>query len=441
MTTSPVITATSVQPAEPVFQTPCGICRRQFSKYLCSRCNLPYCSLGCFRSDSHAECSEAFYRKEIESDISGTPSKTADERRQMMELLKRFEEDSQQDDDLTLDLDDEDENSLAARLGHLDIESASPDALWDALDDDQRAKFMKLLGNPSSEMAQQLLASPALQDTWLAPWWEDPSYNGHMQNGAVDLHDARRGQRYGASPEMMSFPSKMVKSLSTAAHRGPFLLYNLVAVCLAYAYTSRHLCAFPLSSVEVSDIPITRSRIAGIAPFLTDRRSQFVHPTLSSVETAFYSHLSEGGDSVSSEQFCLLLRDAAALLRARRVVQLRSDGSDFAKDGPLIPVDHPTATTLLVISDLHRLFLDHSGNDGRQRQSHVTNKLVFYGAHVLTSPPALLRSIADEAMARSLSLAAESVASTGAPATEARRLSGHRRTGHDSDAPRIEEVA
>jgi hypothetical protein len=39
----------------------------------------------------------------------------------MMNLLKRFEEDSQKDDDLALELDDDGAESLAAKLGNLDI--------------------------------------------------------------------------------------------------------------------------------------------------------------------------------------------------------------------------------------------------------------------------------------------------------------------------------
>jgi hypothetical protein len=197
--------------------------------------------------------------------------------------------------------------------------------------------------------------------------------------------------------------------------------------------------AFPLSSVETSDVPITRSRIAGLVPFLTDRRTQFVHPTLSSVETSFYSHLSEGGDSVTTEQFCVLLRDAATLLRPKKVVPLASSASETTHDDRLIPVDHPMATTLLVISDLHGLFLDRSGSDGRQRHVHVTSKLTFYGARVMASPLTLLRTIAAEAEARSAALTAGIGSTTGGSALESIRQSGHGSSGPTSK-PRIEEI-
>lgn len=73
-------------------------------------------------NQSHADCSEAFYRKEVESDIRAEPSKTAEERKRMMDLLKRFEEDTA-DDELALDEDDSDdgEDDLASKLESIDL--------------------------------------------------------------------------------------------------------------------------------------------------------------------------------------------------------------------------------------------------------------------------------------------------------------------------------
>ncbi len=40
----------------------CGVCLTQPSKYGCPRCPLKYCSLACFKSEAHADCSEEFYK-------------------------------------------------------------------------------------------------------------------------------------------------------------------------------------------------------------------------------------------------------------------------------------------------------------------------------------------------------------------------------------------
>ncbi len=56
--------------------------------------------------------------------IRAQPSKTADEKRKMMEILKRFEEDKMNDEDLMNEEDEEesgDRSDLAARLANLDL--------------------------------------------------------------------------------------------------------------------------------------------------------------------------------------------------------------------------------------------------------------------------------------------------------------------------------
>lgn len=111
-------------------------CRRQFAKYTCPTCNTPYCSLTCFRSQvrfcsnkflilrtidfrkAHTQCSETFYKKEIESEIHAEPSKNAQERQRMMDLLKKFEEESVVDQTL---LEDEDPSDLVRRFGAVDL--------------------------------------------------------------------------------------------------------------------------------------------------------------------------------------------------------------------------------------------------------------------------------------------------------------------------------
>jgi len=79
----------------------------------------------CIYCQSHSQCSETFYRKEVESGINSEPSKTAEEKLQMVELLKRLEQQSQEDDQTLLETDDdmnEDAASdLAQRLGGMDI--------------------------------------------------------------------------------------------------------------------------------------------------------------------------------------------------------------------------------------------------------------------------------------------------------------------------------
>jgi hypothetical protein len=75
----------------------------------------------------HSQCSETFYRKEVETGIQSEPSKSVEEKQKMMELLKRLEEQSRDDDLNPFEADEDDEDDehtsddLAYRLGGLDI--------------------------------------------------------------------------------------------------------------------------------------------------------------------------------------------------------------------------------------------------------------------------------------------------------------------------------
>ena len=69
-------------------------CSVQFSRYTCPHCNLHYCSLPYFRSASHAGCSESFDRKSLLGDIESARDKTGEEKRAMLEMLRKFEEES-----------------------------------------------------------------------------------------------------------------------------------------------------------------------------------------------------------------------------------------------------------------------------------------------------------------------------------------------------------
>ena len=73
---------------------------------------------------------------------------------------------------------------------------------------------MKILQNPSSESAQQLLASEELESEQVEPWWEAPS----IQESVV--------KRYGSAPEIMPIPSTLPKTPVT----GSPLIYNICAV-------------------------------------------------------------------------------------------------------------------------------------------------------------------------------------------------------------------
>lgn len=69
---------------------------------------------------AHAQCTEPFYKREVEVQIKSGPSTTSEEKRQMMELLKRFEEEAAASDEEEED-DDDDDEELANKLSGIDL--------------------------------------------------------------------------------------------------------------------------------------------------------------------------------------------------------------------------------------------------------------------------------------------------------------------------------
>jgi hypothetical protein len=83
----------------------------------------------------------------------------------------------------------------------------STEELWALLSEEQREKFMKALQAPTSELAQQLLASEELDQDLREPWWKNTDAEEHR-------------------PKM------------PPAVEGPSLVYNIFAIRLVFALPS-----------------------------------------------------------------------------------------------------------------------------------------------------------------------------------------------------------
>lgn len=98
-------------------------CNRQISRYHCPTCNLPYCSLGCYKSPQHEDCSEKFDRQSLLDEIRSAEGKSSEEKKAMLEMLKRFEEENAEleqgeEDDEARDLE---RQELEKRLEGVDL--------------------------------------------------------------------------------------------------------------------------------------------------------------------------------------------------------------------------------------------------------------------------------------------------------------------------------
>lgn len=152
-----------------------------------------------------------------------------------MNLLRKFEEENADDNVEQLGSEDEgdDEGDFVKRFRSIDlrastfdfflgcpidlaVESTSSDTLWSMLTSEERAKFLSTVDDPTSELAQQLLASEELEKERRRPWWTDAT---------VDGDDPLPGNGE-AKPALMKVPSSMVKPISN----GPSLVYNVCAI-------------------------------------------------------------------------------------------------------------------------------------------------------------------------------------------------------------------
>ncbi|KAJ8518270.1 hypothetical protein ONZ45_g4628 [Pleurotus djamor] len=319
---------------------------------------------------AHGDCSEGFFKKELETQIRSEPSKTNEERRQMMEVLKRFEEESREADEELDGLSDDDQNdessALAKQLAGMDIDSVHEDDLWSMLSPAQQQKFIRALQDPSSELSRQLLSSERLEKDIQTPWW-----------------DAEKGTKI--PPSAMSVPSGMVKPQL----QGPPLVYNLAALLIVYAYTTRYFAVRTLSSMppESPERSDAKKSISRLAPFLRDRTATTLYHSVENAVTDIHSRV--GSDNVAKKALVVALQDAANLLRPQKMILIDEPEPSVPSLPDFNYAHHPHKSAVLAFSDIHALFSSAKLNAAAQ-------KLVFYAAKVLSLPSHVLSMVSEE---------------------------------------------
>ncbi len=84
----------------------CQVCLSAEARYTCPRCALRYCTLPCYQHDKHSACSEDFYKQEVMASLKEKAA-LPEQRRAMMDMLQRFEAQSQAQMDGEGDMADE----------------------------------------------------------------------------------------------------------------------------------------------------------------------------------------------------------------------------------------------------------------------------------------------------------------------------------------------
>lgn len=123
-------------------------CHDAKAKYCCPRCNILYCSLNCYQSNVHLQCSEHFYKDNVLNEInlnSGEESKT-----KMLQVLQKNHTNDGLFDGFNdveggnLDSDDDDNcKDIAERLSGVNLDDT--DEVWEKLTEDERQEFVAFL--------------------------------------------------------------------------------------------------------------------------------------------------------------------------------------------------------------------------------------------------------------------------------------------------------
>lgn len=104
---------------------------------------------------------------------------------------------------------------------------------------------------------------------------------------------------------------------------------------------------------------------------------------------------------MTSDLFSLLLRDSSRLVKPLLVTQVACVAADAMLSEKTISATHPHSMPILVLSDLFSIFANGQDDTSQDKpkgpkHNHVCHKLIFYAAHILSTPSVILNGLADE---------------------------------------------
>ena len=131
----------------------CELCKSKTWKYKCPRCEIVYCSLSCYKSVEHSDCSENFYEEWVRFASEGSLPTEEDKNNLMKKIVNSSNDDN--------DVDSEDHGDIESRMFDLDLDKDT-DEIWNRLTKEERNEFTRLV--ESNEIANII-------PKW-KPWWK-----------------------------------------------------------------------------------------------------------------------------------------------------------------------------------------------------------------------------------------------------------------------------
>ncbi|XP_045454018.1 zinc finger HIT domain-containing protein 2 [Melitaea cinxia] len=204
----------------------CALCDDKPSKYCCPRCEVFYCSLDCYKSDKHMECSENFYRECVNQELA-SHHVDEDAKLKMVEILKKMHEngdDEIDDPENCEDVDSDDGSDIDLHTRIQDLNLDDPDALWNALTEDERNEFEFMLSKGDVG---------AIIPQW-EPWWLYCKEKKLIEDVNETSNEA---EVLKTCPQIKSVPKF---SSLTSVKPSPAIRFNMANVIASYAFTLRY---------------------------------------------------------------------------------------------------------------------------------------------------------------------------------------------------------
>ncbi|CAH0758494.1 unnamed protein product [Diatraea saccharalis] len=209
-------------------------CESNPKKYCCPRCGIFYCSLDCYKSEKHIECSESFYKDCVNNELSSL-NVDNESKQKMIDILSKISKQDVYDpedfndlrkvgyDGESIDSDDEADLSLEERIKDLNLDD--PDALWKVLTTDEKNEFEALLskGDFGSLIPQ-----------W-EPWWMF-SKTEKLVEDVDDKNDDEKNALMKC-PQLLNVPPF---SALTSVKPSPAIRNNISNVLASYAFIMRY---------------------------------------------------------------------------------------------------------------------------------------------------------------------------------------------------------
>ena len=267
----------------------CKLCFEAVAKYTCPRCNVPYCSSNCYKSELHASCSEAFYRdcfmnglKDMESDEI--------EKKKMINLLHQFEQDDHQ-----TDCTDGDDHDLDERLEGLDLDKDS-DLIWSRLNTQEQEQFKMMLR--SGTLGNVI-------EPW-EPWWNNKLSKKLIHEISGD--DLGSEKEENSMPHILENLPHVSKLLPKGKQSSETIPFNIINVLYGYAYMMR------MHNGEYKDSPLMCAE--EVMKLCASINKSIFHDSTSSIHSVItFLNSDDGKHLYQSQEFSIgVLRDVNTIV-------------------------------------------------------------------------------------------------------------------------------